>query len=91
VAIKQLCRECNVEKVDAGPKGAVLAFHNDTFPNPEGLVAFVKQEVGTVHLRAADNKLVYRRRWDEPDERITGVQQLLHKLVKVAHPDREAA
>lgn len=89
VAIKQLCRDCNVEKVDAGHKGAVLAFHNDTFPNPSGLVDFVKQEVGTVHLRPEDQKLVYRRRWDEPEERITGIRQLLTKLSKIAHPDRE--
>ena len=31
VAVKQLCRKAGVEKVDAGPKGAVLSFRN----NPE--------------------------------------------------------
>ena len=39
VAIKALCRRANVEKVDAGPKGAVLSFRDNTFANPEGLVA----------------------------------------------------
>src|SRR5262249_11711606 len=39
VAIKVLCRRANVEKVDAGPKGAVLAFRDNTFADPERLIA----------------------------------------------------
>src|SRR3989440_11908407 len=33
VAIKALCRRANVEKIDAGPKGAVIAFRDNTFAN----------------------------------------------------------
>ncbi|RDD63970.1 transcription-repair coupling factor [Ferruginivarius sediminum] len=83
VAIKQLCRDANVEKVEAGPKGAVLQFHNDTFPDPQGLVRFIGQQVGKVQLRP-DHKLVYRRRWDEPQDRVQGIRGLLDKLSKVA-------
>ena len=36
VAIKALCRRANVAKIDAGPKGAVLSFRDDSFANPEG-------------------------------------------------------
>ena len=43
VAIKALCRRANVEKIDAGPKGAVLSFRDNTFANPEGLIAFIAQ------------------------------------------------
>ena len=39
VAIKALCRRANVEKIEAGPKGAVLSFRDNTFANPEGLIA----------------------------------------------------
>src|SRR6478735_2090138 len=34
VAIKHLCRAAMVEKIEAGPKGAILTFKNQTFPNP---------------------------------------------------------
>ena len=34
VAIKALCRRANVEKVDAGPKGAVIAFRDNSFADP---------------------------------------------------------
>ena len=43
VAIKALCRRANVAKIDAGPKGAVLSFRDDTFANPEGLIAYIAE------------------------------------------------
>ena len=44
VAIKALCRRANVEKIDAGPKGAVLSFRDNSFANPEGLIAFIREQ-----------------------------------------------
>ena len=40
VAIKALCRRAHVEKVDAGPKGAIIAFRDNSFAEPEGLMRF---------------------------------------------------
>jgi transcription-repair coupling factor (superfamily II helicase) len=34
VYIKALCRKANIEKLDAGPKGAVIQFRNKEFPEP---------------------------------------------------------
>ncbi len=83
VAIKRLCRDANVDKLDAGPKGAVLQFHNDSFPDPAGLVDFIGKQVGKVQLRP-DQKLVYRRGWDEPKQRVQGVRHLLDQLSRIA-------
>ena len=52
VAIKALCRRANVEKIETGPKGAVLQFRDNTFANPEGLIAFISKQ-GAVGPRAA--------------------------------------
>src|SRR3546814_10177092 len=43
MAIKRLCREAGVERLDAGPKGATVAFHNNAFANPVGLIAFIQR------------------------------------------------
>ena len=43
VAIKQLCRKANVAKLDAGPKGIVLAFHENKFARPERLVRLIAE------------------------------------------------
>ena len=37
VEIKGLCRQAGLQQVDAGPKGAVIAFRKNQFANPEGL------------------------------------------------------
>ncbi len=87
IAIKQLCREANVAKLDAGPKGAVIAFHNDEFANPAALVAFIGAQAGLVKLRP-DQRLVYRRSWETAQARLEGARRLLNDLAKVA---KEAA
>ena len=79
IGIKQLCRRTNVEKVDAGPKGAVLTFHNDHFEDPAGLVTLIAQEAGTMKLRP-DHRLVYRRNWTDPAARVKGIKYLMRKL-----------
>ena len=43
VAIKALCREANVEKVDVGPKGAVDRLPRQRFANPAGLVRWITE------------------------------------------------
>ncbi|MBW7849137.1 MAG: transcription-repair coupling factor [Rhodospirillales bacterium] len=83
VAMKTKCRMANIEKVDAGPKGAVIAFRNNRFANPGGLVQFISQQLGTVKLRP-DHKLVYMRAWDDPAQRVRGLQHVLDSLARLA-------
>ncbi len=86
VSIKVLCRAAGVEKVEAGPKGAVVTFRNNSFANPAGLVAFIGRQVGTVTLRP-DHKLVYRRDWERPAQRLFGLQHLVKGLADIAAAD----
>ncbi|MFQ5971794.1 MAG: transcription-repair coupling factor, partial [Alphaproteobacteria bacterium] len=51
IALKRLCRNAGVEKLDAGPKGAVVSFRKDRFADPTALVAFITRQAGTVKLR----------------------------------------
>ncbi len=83
VAIKQLSRQAGAERVEAGPKGAVISFRNNAFANPAGLVAFITSNVGTAKLRP-DHKLVYRRAWENEGERLTGIRRLAAELSRIA-------
>ncbi|NFV79840.1 transcription-repair coupling factor [Magnetospirillum aberrantis SpK] len=83
VAIKAACKQANVEKVDAGPKGAVITFRNNSFPNPAGLVQLISQQLGTAKLRP-DHKLVFIRTWEEPKARVKALQKLMTRLVEIA-------
>jgi transcription-repair coupling factor (superfamily II helicase) len=83
IAIKRLCKAAGVEKVDAGPKGALLAFRDNSFKNPGGLVEFMHKQAGTIQLRP-DHKLVYRRAWGTPELRVQGLTRLMQELVAIA-------
>ncbi len=84
VSLKNMCKKAGVEKVDAGPKGAVVSFRNSDFANPAGLVQFLTTQKGTAKLRP-DHKLVFMRRWDAPADRFEGVQYLIRELLQIAN------
>ncbi|WP_407672667.1 transcription-repair coupling factor [Pararhodospirillum oryzae] len=83
VTIKVWCRAANVEKVDAGPKGAMLAFRDNRYPNPAGLVRYIGQNVATIKLRP-DHRLVCRRDWETPRMRLDGLSSLMRTLATLA-------
>ena len=83
IAIKTLCRRANVEKLEAGPKGAVVSLRNNVFPNPAGLVKFIAQNCGTAKIRP-DQKIVYMRVWETPQDRMKGMRKLMEKMAALA-------
>ncbi|MGH6771160.1 MAG: transcription-repair coupling factor [Xanthobacteraceae bacterium] len=83
VAIKTLCRHANVEKIEAGPKGAVVSFRDNTFANPERLVAFIREQSARVR---PDQRVVFFDDWEQPEQRLKGTAQILRDLVRLAQP-----
>jgi transcription-repair coupling factor (superfamily II helicase) len=83
VAIKGLCRQANVSKIDVGPKGAVVTFRDESFPNPIGLIKLVQQKPQDWKVRP-DNKVVVKGEWDRPDARLNAAERILTALAKVA-------
>jgi len=81
--IKQNALRGNIAKIDAGPKGAIVAFRNDHFPNVPGLLDYVERLQGTARLRP-DQRLVITRAWKEPAARLHGIMQLSKGLAKLA-------
>ena len=83
VAIKGLCRQANVAKIDVGPKGAVVSFRDDQFVNPMGLVGLVQKNQAFWRVRP-DHKVVVKGEWDTPDQRLAAAERVLAQLAKVA-------
>ena len=90
IAIKRECREAGVERVEAGPKGAVVTLRGNRFDNPAGLVELIQKHAGTLKLRP-DQKLVYLRNWQDEQTRLKGVAGLMHALAKLARAGGDAA
>lgn len=83
VAIKQLCRRANVARLDAGPKGIVLAFHENRFPRPERLVRVIAESKGQMKVRP-DHKVVLLRETRSPTERLKAARKIVGELAQLA-------
>ena len=74
VAIKSLCRRANVERIEVGPKGAVLALRDNTFANPEGLIAHIAKHPAGARVRP-DMKVVFFDEWETAEARLKGAAE----------------
>ncbi len=90
IRIKLNARLAHIAKVDLGPKGALVSFWNDTFPNIDGLLAYVARLGGIAKLRP-DMKLSIARAWADPLARLNGALQLSRGLAKAAQPSTNSA
>jgi transcription-repair coupling factor (superfamily II helicase) len=82
IQIKLNARKAHIAKIDLGPRGALVSFWNDTFPNVEGLLAYVDRLAGVAKLRP-DMRLSITRAWADPRARLTGALQLSRGLAKL--------
>ena len=83
IKIKLQAIEAHISKIDVGAKGSLVSFHNDSFPDPMGLIAYAQRLEGTVKLRP-DSKLVVTRVWGDPKARLNGLLQLTKGLSAIA-------
>ncbi len=90
IEIKHQAIEANVAKIDVGARGTLVTFHNDDFPDPVGLLAYVDKLKGTAKLRP-DMKLVINRAWGDPQSRLNGLFQLTKGLSGIVRKAKKAA
>jgi transcription-repair coupling factor (superfamily II helicase) len=79
IEIKHQAIAAHIAKIDVGARGTLVSFHNDDFPDPAGLIAYVERLQGTAKLRP-DMKLVINRAWGDPASRLNGLVQLTRGL-----------
>ncbi len=80
VRIKAMCKRAEIAKLDAGPRGVTIQFHNDKFPNPKGLVEFIQSQDGLAKVR--DNKIIVRRDWAKESDKIKGAFAIARDLAE---------
>ena len=82
VRIKALCRFANVEKLDAGAKGMTLAFRDNSFSNPTGLVRWVG-----AHEQARvrpDMRIVVSGDFEALKDRLDGALATMREIARIA-------
>jgi transcription-repair coupling factor (superfamily II helicase) len=82
VYIKTLCRKANVEKLDAGPRGLVIAFRKKEFPNPTALIKFIGEQGILAKIRP-DQSIFLTRDWPDADKRLNGAAVIVTQLARM--------
>ena len=89
VTLKRMCRDSGVEKLEAGPKGMVVAFRGNAFRNPGGLISWLGSRKGAIRLRP-DHKLAIAEEMTV-QERMRLGRDVLGNLTRLAAQVQQAA
>ena len=79
IEIKAQAVEACIAKIEVGARGTLVTFHEDRFPDPAGLIAYVDRLKDSAKLRP-DMKLQINRAWGDPQSRLNGLFQLTKGL-----------
>jgi transcription-repair coupling factor (superfamily II helicase) len=79
VEIKILCRQAGIEKVDAGAKGLLIGFRNNSFAQPEKLMDLIIASFGAIKVRP-DQRLLIEKDLSSYDVRIKTIRQYVAKI-----------
>lgn len=82
--IKQLCKLAGIDRLDTGPKGAVISFRGNRFAAPEALLSHIAQYPKLLKIRP-DQKLVYTDHWRGEKDRFHKIHQVVEAIAKLAH------
>ncbi len=83
VRIKALCRRAHVEKLEAGAKGLTLAFRDNSFANPTGLVKWVTSQGSLARVRP-DMRIVIVGDFEELKDRLEGSLSVMREIARIA-------
>jgi len=76
----------NVEKIEAGPRGIIIAFRDNHFSNPDGLMRYVLSQGSLAKVRP-DMKIVFIGDFEKPKDRLKGTISLMRDIVKIAEKE----
>ncbi|RZJ90581.1 MAG: transcription-repair coupling factor, partial [Brevundimonas sp.] len=83
VEIKANCKTACIERIDIGPKGAVLTLRDNRFPNPAGLIGLIQKNHAFWKIRP-DQKVVVTGDWPKPEDRLKVAEKITADLARVA-------
>jgi transcription-repair coupling factor (superfamily II helicase) len=67
----------------------VVSFRDNTFADPDRLVAFIRDQGPAARVRP-DMRVVFFDDWEEPEQRLRGTTAILRSLVMLAQPAKAA-
>ncbi len=74
----------------SAPRAPSLAFRDNIFSNPEGLIAYIAKHPEGARVRP-DMRVVFFDEWETAPERLKGATGILRSLVGIAEKGAKAA
>lgn len=85
IRIKTLCKRAGIGRLDAGPKGTVLAFRDNRFAAPEALLAHLAKNPSRIKLRA-DQTLFVAVEQNSEAARLAGATSIASEIAALIPP-----
>ena len=89
VRVKAMCKRAGISRLDVGPKGATVQFHNDKFANPAGLVTFLKAQGPAARVQGT--RIILQGEMKSEADRIKGAFAIARDLAEAAKAPTAAA
>lgn len=83
VEIKQICAMSGIERIEAGARGILIAFHNNTFKNVDKLMNFINRQGGAIKVRP-DQRLFIERDLSVYKTRLDTIRKYAAKLYELS-------
>ena len=83
--IKIVCKTAGIVRLDAGPKGIVLAFRQNTFGNAQALIGHISKHANRIKLRA-DQTLFVAANLDSEAARLTTALAVANEIMGLLNP-----
>ena len=92
IKLKILCIQANIERIDSGPKGVVITFHENKVKNPTALLEFIHKYKSQMKIRP-DQKLVvsYNAAQKDTARRVEGLTKLITTIAQFSNKDEVKA
>lgn len=90
--LKLLCVQANIERIDSGPKGVVVTFHNNRVKNPQALLEYINTHKSSMKIRP-DQKLVisYNAAQKDTARRVAGLIKIITTIAEFSNKEENKA
>ena len=86
IEIKQICQKAGISKLEAGAKGILISFHNNTFKAVDRLIDLVQRSFGVIQIRP-DQKLFIDGNLSDYKKRLEIIQKYVTLLASLNQKD----
>lgn len=83
VEIKILCLQTGIDRINAGAKGILIGFHNNTFKKPDKLIDWISSSFGMVKVRP-DQRLLISGDLSSYEVRVQAIKKYIKQIAALA-------